>query len=662
MDKKTIIGLGLIGLILAIFTFYNQPSKEELKQRREKQEQLAKQQKEEDADSQKSAATSDSTAQGNVTADNSKSDSSAITAGADSLTAANTTKMSIQDTVQSAKIDSINAIPEKDYVLQNKKIKIIFSNKGGGVRSVYLKGYQRYYDYIKNKGTKKITPLHLFSAKEATNGLKFKDNGKEVHTQNLVFSTKKIADSQLVFTAQFGGGKSIAQVYTIHPDRFDITYQIKMKGFQNTVQPDQVYLEWKAKLLKSERLIKQQRRHSTIFYSVNGKGYDYLSEGGEDDYSAEKNIDWVAFKQSYFSSIMMPEKDFLNHGTHFKIASYDKDAPKKDSIFVKKYAATMNLAMNNTQNGSVSMRWFFGPNDYKLLKSYNNGTKNIINNGWGIFRWFNIYFMQPVFSWLIGYGGIGIGLAIIIITFIVKVGLTPIQWKMFASSAKMRILKPEIEVINEKYPNKSDQMKKQMETMNLYKESGASPLSGCVPMLIQMPVLFAVFEFFPSAFALRQQSFLWAQDLSSYDSIWNFGFHVPLYGDHMSLFALLMSCTTLFYTVLSSNNLQQPSQPGMPNMKYITYFFPIMMIFFFNNYSAGLCLYYFISTLTSILTMLAIKKWFVDEDKLKLKMAERKAARQSEGKKKGKSKFQQRLDDVQKAQQQKLKEKKNKKK
>lgn len=645
MDKKTILGLGLIGLVLALFTFFNQPSKEELKQQKAKQELLLKQKAEEAA--QKTQQKSGSLTASSKPATISDSTNSPI------LTAS--------DSIKISKKDSIQAIPEQDFVLQNNNIKVMLTNKGGGVKSVFLKGYQRYYNFIKNKDNGKITPLQLFAAKNATNGLKFKLNGKEVQTQNLVFQTKKVADSQLVFTANFGGGKNIQQIYTIHPNRFDIDYQIKMNGFQNEVQPDQVYLEWQAKLLKTERLIKQQRRHSTVFYSQDGKGYDYLSEGGDDEYSAEKDIDWVAFKQSYFSSIMMPKRDFLKEGTHFKIGTYDKDAPKKDSMFIKNYAATMNIGLNNTQNGVAEVTWFFGPNDYDLLKTYDNGTKDLLNYGWGIFRWFNIYFMQPVFEWLTGSLGIGIGLAIIIITFIVKVGLTPIQWKMFASSAKMRILKPEIEEINKKYPEKSDAMKKQTETMSLYRESGASPLSGCVPMLIQMPILFAVFEFFPSTFALRQQSFLWAQDLSSYDSIWNFGFHIPLYGDHVSLFALMMSCTTLFYTILSSNNLQQPTQPGMPNMKYITYFFPIMMIFFFNNYSSGLCLYYFISTLTSILTMLAIKKWFVDEEKLKLKMAERKAARQQEGKKKGKSKFQQRLEEVQRAQQQKAQNQKRKK-
>ena len=226
----------------------------------------------------------------------------------------------------------------------------------------------------------------------------------------------------------------------------------------------------------------------------------------------------------------------------------------------------------------------------------------------------------------------------------------PVQWKMFLSSVKMRILKPEVDELTAKYPKPEDAMKKQTEMMTLYRESGASPLAGCVPMLIQMPILLAVFRFFPAAFELRQQPFLWAEDLSSYDSIWDFGVNIWPYGDHVSLFTLLMSATTLLYTWMNSGNMQQPQQPGMPNMKVIMYIFPLMMIFFFNNYSAGLSYYYFISTLVSILIMVIIKQFFADEDKLRAKMAERKAKAASNPKEKKKSRFQEKLEEMQKKQ------------
>jgi YidC/Oxa1 family membrane protein insertase len=292
------------------------------------------------------------------------------------------------------------------------------------------------------------------------------------------------------------------------------------------------------------------------------------------------------------------------------------------------------------------------------LKSYDQNYDDILNFGWGLFRWINIYAVQPIFN-LILSGGIGVGIAILILTFILKLILMPVQWKMFVSSVKMRILKPEIDDLNAKYPKQEDAMKKQMEMMSLYKESGASPLSGCLPMLIQMPILLAVFRFFPAAFELRQQPFLWAEDLSSFDSIYNLGFSIPLYGDHVSLFTLLMSAVTLLYTFMNSGNMQQPQQPGMPNMKVIMYIFPVMMIFFFNNYSAGLSYYYFISTLISILIMLAIKYFFVDEEKLKLKMAAKKAkSTENGGKEKKKSRFQEKLEEMQRKQQEMLKNKK----
>ncbi|MBL4862142.1 MAG: membrane protein insertase YidC, partial [Crocinitomicaceae bacterium] len=281
----------------------------------------------------------------------------------------------------------------------------------------------------------------------------------------------------------------------------------------------------------------------------------------------------------------------------------------------------------------------------------------ILNYGWGIFRWINIYAIQPLFN-VLKSTGLGMGIVILLLTILIKGALMPVQWKMYTSSAKMRILKPEMEAIAEKYPEKDDAMKKQMETMTLYRESGASPLSGCVPMLIQMPILLAIFRFFPATFDLRQQSFLWAEDLSSYDSIATLPVDIWFYGDHISLFTLLMAGTTLIYTFINSSNMQTPSTPGMPNMKVIMYFFPVMMIFFFNNYSSGLSYYYFISTLLSIVIMILIKKFFVDEEKLKLKMANRKATASASPKKKGKSKFQQRLEDMQKKQQEQMKSRK----
>lgn len=645
MDKKTLIGLGIIGVILAMFTFYNQPTKEELKEREAQQEQLDK----------------DQTKAHQETENGSFMDSVSNSSVEDSLR----NVIASNDSIKSAEGDStlnpgvvkLAKVEEEDFVLENNNIKVILTNLGGGVKSVFLKKYQTYRKFIDNKGTDKIDPLQLFNEDKATNSLKFNDNGREINTDALAFELSKQTDNLISFIAHIDSDRTIEQIYTIQPDRYDIDYEVKMKGFEKEVEPGQVYLDWKLDLLKTERLLTEQRRYSTVFYYAKGS-YDYLSEHSDDDAVAENNIDWVAFKQSYFSSILMPKNGFKKEGTTFDVKTIPEGA-EGDSTIVKSYASTMNLGITNTANGSASMKWYFGPNDYELLKTYDNGTEELLNYGWGLFRWINVLVIQPIFEWLVNFG-MNLGLAILLLTVIIKLFLTPIQWKMYVSSAKMKILKPEIEEINEKYPNKSDAMAKQSETMALYRESGASPLSGCLPMLIQMPILFAVFRFFPSTFALRQQGFLWAEDLSSYDSVMDLSFHIPFYGSHVSLFTLLMAATTLIYTVLNSSNQMQSSQPGMPNMKIIMYFFPFMMIFFFNNYASGLSFYYFISTLMSILTMVAIKKFFVDEEKLKAKMSERQKAKQKGGKK-GKSKFQERLEEMQKAQQVKLKDKKKKK-
>lgn len=645
MDKNTLIGLGLIGVILAVFTYVNQPDPEEYQKQQEiAQQELEERQKLEnerteqlDSDSTDQSSTANSDAEKDTSNTENSTETNAL--GNDSLP--------VKKEVFKSELVSLN----------NEKIHVEINTKGGGVTSVFLKEHQTYNDFQKNEGTDKIDPLQLFESDRATNQLVFPMGGETIKTGDLGFEVVTSNNERITLQKNFEGNKSISFIYSLLPDSYHVNYEIEMKGFDGDVTPENVQLHWNTDLLKTEKLLSEQRRTSTVFFKGINDSYDYLSEFSDDDYAPELDVEWVAFKQSYFSSIMMPENGFKKEGTNFTIKNV-AEGSAEDSTIIKQYGAVMNLNISNTANGSVKMDWFFGPNDYYLLSNYDNQTEDIINLGWGLFRWVNVYAIQPIFSWLANTG-MNLGLAILLLTIIVKLFLTPIQWKMYTSSAKMRILKPEIEALNKKYPDKADAMKKQMETMTMYRESGASPLAGCVPMLIQMPILFAVFRFFPSTFELRQKSFLWAEDLSSYDSVADLSFNIPFYGDHISLFTLLMAGTTLIYTVLNSSNMQQPSQPGMPNMKVIMYIFPVMMIFFFNNFASGLSYYYFISTLMSILTMVMIKKFFVDEEKLKAKMESRKATKQAKGAKAGgKSKFQARLEEMQKAQQEKLKNKK----
>lgn len=668
MDKKTAIGLVIIGIILSVFTIFNQPSEEERKAAEAKQakKELAEKKKKEKKQAGKESKgdkekeesedfvlASNWIPKVDVNGNRVAADSGMIIL-TDELDGLRDTVVSLElfEKVDQPKVAVKESLGDSLIQLENEKLIINFNTKGGQVAEVRLKEFESFKDYSKKDD--KIEPLLLFENGDASNGLVIPLNAGDLNTADVVFSVKSQTKSKIAF--EYANGKEVIEfVYELKPDAYDITYDINIRGFGGKVSPQNVALNWDVAYKKTERLFSEQRRVSTVCFNYKDEGFSYLSEITDDEEEAEDKVSWVGYKQSYFSSFLQPEVPFAKKGTSFKVSTYE-EGHEKQWKNLKDFSSTLNLNLKNVDNASVRMNWFFGPNDYEVLTSYESDYDRVLNYGWGLFRWINLYAIQPLFN-LITSTGMGIGIAILLLTMVIKFALMPIQWKMYTSSAKMRILKPAITEINEKYPEKEDAMKKQMETMALYRESGASPFSGCVPMLIQMPILLAVFRFFPSTFDLRQKSFLWAEDLSSYDSIYDFNFNIWFYGNHVSLFTLLMAVTTLVYTHINSNNMQQPQQPGMPNMKVIMYFFPIMMIFFFNNYSSGLSYYYFISTLTSILIMVMIKRFFVDEEKLKLKMAARKESR-SNAPKKGKSKFQERLEQMQKAQQQNMKNKK----
>ena len=668
MDRNTIVGLVLIGAILTAFAIFNKPSEEEIERERakiEKAEAKAQAEKDKKAKAAKEKKDNVSTDKDtlNVAVVNWAPvlDENGVQLGDSTEGFQYTDSISGVDTLMSVAFKEDNPVKKKEVVgeiiqLQTNRLIIDFDTKGGQIAGVRLKEFESFDEFVKND--KKDNPLVLFERGDASQGLSFPMGENLVKTSKELFTVKSQTQNKIVFELQQGDKGSIEFIYTMRDNAYDIDFDINVRGLQGKVAPENVVFNWDVAYRLTERLLSEQRRVSTVCYNYDEEGFSYLSEMASDDEKAEDDVEWVCFKQSYFSSFLRPEKPFAKSGSSFKVRTYD-EGTEKDSTHLKDFSTVLNLDLNNVENATVSMNWFFGPNDYDVLTSYDQDYDQVLNYGWGIFRWINLYAVQPMFK-LLGSTGMSIGICILILTILIKGMLMPIQWKMYTSSAKMRILKPEIEEITAKYPDKADAMKKQMETMALYRESGASPMAGCVPMLIQMPILLAVFRFFPSTFDLRQQSFLWAEDLSSYDSIATLPVNIPVYGDHISLFTLLMAVTTLVYTHINSSNMQSQQTPGMPNMKIIMYFFPIMMIFFFNNYSSGLSYYYFISTLTSIAIMLMIKKFFVDEDKIKAKMAERKAAAASGGggKKSGKSKFQQRLEKMQQAQQEQIKNRK----
>jgi YidC/Oxa1 family membrane protein insertase len=665
MDRNTIIGLTLIGVILVVFTLFNQPSAEDLKKEKAKIEAADKKEAEaEKAAEAKAEAAEKEKAEKKLAAEKfvPQKDASGkevkdaqgnrVYVNPDGQTK---TIATILEKEQKAKDSTVATAPKVDFQaetirLESDKVIAEFSTKGGIVESVQLKEFETYHNFNKNDG--KITPLYLFEKGDQVNELAFPLNGQEYTTGDKEFTVKSKTKNKIVLEHKIGDG-AIQYVYTLRKG-YDLTFAVKFKKLGNQVQAKSVLMNWNMSMRKTERLLSEQRKVSTICYELKDGSFDYLNEMGNDEEAITQPVGWIAYKQSYFSAIIQPEKPFGAHGTKIKATNFGETAPKFHT-HIRSYKSSVNLALPSSENGTVKMNWFFGPNDYKTLKAYDNNYEDILNYGWGLFRWINLYAVQPVFD-LLTSTGMGIGIAILLLTFILKLILMPIQWKMFVSSAKMRILKPNIDEINAKYPNKEDAMKKQMDMMALYRESGASPLAGCLPMLIQMPILLAVFRFFPATFELRQRGFLWAEDMSSYDSVWDFGTYIPMYGDHMSLFTILMAVTTLVYTYLNSSNVQQQQQPGMPNMKVIMYIFPVMMIFFFNNFASGLSYYYFISTLMTIILMYVIKQFFVDEEKLKAKMAAARSNSAKNGPKK-KSKFAQRLEDAQRQQQEMRKKK-----
>ena len=641
MDKNTLTGLVLIGILLTVFTFLNKPDEKELKEK-QKQEQLK---------------STSSKKNNKITPPKNSSSEESNDEATDDVSPVNQKNKASGNIALNSEKKNNQAKKTKSKgtksTIENENLIIELNTKGGIISAVYLKKYKSYTDFISNS---KKDKLCLFKEGDNISDIVFKDGNNNISTKDLIFNVKKNKDgSSIIFTHEISSNKFIKQVYSLPKKGFEIDYDINIEGFENA-QGNTIKYNWACNFRKTERLLEEQRRVSTIGFEYKEDGFDYLSETSDDDTEAEEDINWINYKQSYFSSFLRPTTPISKTGTKMAIRNYAEKDPRYNT-HVKSYISSLNIGKIGATNTTLKFKWYFGPNDYDVLSSVDNNYEDILNFGPGLFRWINEYAIQPIFTFLMK-NGLSVGISILFLTIILKLFLMPVQWKMFTSSVKMKILKPEIEELNKKYPNKEDAMNKQMAMMNLYRDSGASPLAGCVPMLIQMPILLAVFKFFPASFTLRQKSFLWAEDLSSFDSILDLGFSIPLYGDHVSLFTLLMASSTLFYTIMNSGNMQQPQQPGMPNMKVIMYIFPVMMIFFFNNYSSGLSYYYFISTLSSIAIMLMIKKFFVDEEKLRLKMANRKEKSKTERPKK--SKFQQRLEEMQKKQQEQMKNRRRK--
>ena len=495
-------------------------------------------------------------------------------------------------------------------MLENKDLLIKVSPKGGLITLVRLKNYTDYLDQ----------PLELVKEGNSQFNLKFTTkDGRRLNTKDFYFTpqlSSKNGKQTLSLKAAIAPNQYLEYIYAIDAERFLVDFTIQSSGIAALLDNSEpAILSWETNAYRNSKSIDYEGRYTELTYGYDGDKIDYLSLSGSDEESPEK-VRWVSFRQHFFSAILIPEKP-VNQLT----VTTDNLADERslDQVFTKKFGVQIPLAYQSGEFGS-QFEYYFGTTDYQTLKSYDRDLESSIPLGWGIFGWLNRFIFLPLFGFLSSF--LPHGIAIILMTIIVRLAMSPVTYKSYVSQIKMKVLRPEIEELNKKY--KDNAVKRQQETMSLYNRAGANPMAGCIPALLQLPVFYALFTFFPVAFELRKKSFLWADDLSSYDSILDLGFNIPFYGDHVSLFPILASIAIFFYTQMTTGQQAMPQQPGMPNMKIIMYLMPLMMLFFFNNYASGLSLYYFVSNLLTIFLMLVIKNYIIDDQKIHAQIEENK--------------------------------------
>lgn len=513
---------------------------------------------------------------------------------------------------------NINA-SEGVTTIENEILQLKVANKGGQVVEAKLKSFDTY----------KGDPVFLIKDSNAEFNIQFQNaSGQLINTKDYYFTPElRQTDNgqRLSMKLKVSDDQYLEYVYQMNPNDYMLDFDIYSKGLREVVNPTQdPQLRWFLKGYRHAKSISYENRYTEIVYQYDGDKDDYTGQG---DVAEEEDakVDWIAYKQHFFTSIMLNDQPFESAKMISRNLVEDEEI---DTVYTKSFESKMPLKFKNGEIAE-SMNFYYGPADYKVLKQYDRNLNEVIPTGWGIFGWINENIFIPFFSFLTSFLP-SYGLAIILMTIVVRIVLSPVLYKSYLSQAKMKVLRPEITQINEKY--KDNAMKRQQETMALYGKTGVSPMSGCLPAILQIPVFYALFQFFPSAFELRQKSFLWAEDLSSYDSIATLPFHIPFYGDHVSLFPILASIAIFFYMMMTTGQNAQPTQPGMPNMKVIMYISPVVMLIFFNNYASGLSLYYFISNLITIGIMLVIKNYIIDDKKILAKIE----ANKKKPKKKGK--------------------------
>ena len=541
---------------------------------------------------------------------------------------------------------------EGTSVLENNLLKLTIDNKGGQIIEALIKNYKTYdslplYMIKDNNASFNInfgtTDNRILNTKDLFFSPKFSKNGK-----NQVLSMKlKVSESQF-----------LEYRYEMKPNNYMLDFSVRSVGLSTVINTsNEINLDWNLKGYRHEKSMRTENTMYSYYYFKTEDNVDYINA---DKNETANDVKWAAYKQHFFSSILLTEKPFKNALMTSENLVKDEEI---DTIFTKQFSLKTPLELSNGEL-NYDMKWYYGTSDYNTLKKYEKtNLSEIADLGWGIFGTINRYIFIPIFGWLQSLLS-NYGLIIILMTIVVRILMSPLVYKSYLSSAKMKVIRPELTALNAKYPGKENAMKRQQETMKIQRKAGVSMMSGCIPALLQMPVFFALFKFFPTNLALRQESFLWANDLSSYDTIFKLPFKIPFYGDHVSLFPILASIAIFFYMKMNQSqqaNMQAPTQEGMPDMskmmKYMIYFSPIMMLFFFNNYASSLSLYYFVSNLLTIVIMLVIKNYVIDEDKIHAQIEENKKRPE-----KKKSKFRERIDSAMKqAQEQQTQQKKGRK-
>lgn len=616
MDRNTIIGLALIGLILVGYSIFTKPAREAQMEERRRLDSIAR--------VEQLRALEDSGHQA--------TEQQVVAPTGQAHDSVSLERLSSQLGDFAARAVGT----DEKVILESDLLKLTFSTLGGRPYTVNLKNYQ----------THDALPLNLFDGDSTIFALEFFADNRAIHTGELYFTPRiesrtddqGIGFQQLTMSLEISEDASIDYIYRLYDGEYMLDFDVVLKGL-NEYRTDRMQFNVDFFAPSQEKGYQNEAMYTTLYYKYHGgevENFKARSKKEYEDVTETTRIRWIAFSHQFFSTIIVAD-DYFN-GAYLSQQRFSDPGP-----FVRHFNTSIDMPYNRTGEQAIGMRLYFGPNNFSTLKEYGDlGLENVVTVGGSMIRWINAFVVIPIFNWLNNWIN-NFGIIILLLTLIIKTGLFPLTYRSYRSQAVMRVLKPQVDEINERYPRKEDAMKKQQATMDLYKKAGANPMGGCLPMLLQFPILYAMFRFFPTSIELRQQKFLWADDLSTYDSILDLPFTIPMYGDHVSLFTLLMTITTMLS--MRWNSQSSAGSSAMPGMKTMMYIMPVMFMLILNNFSAGLTYYYFLANVITLGQNLIFKQ-FTDEEKILKKINAKK------NKPAKKSRFAQRLEELQKQQQQ----------